>query len=78
MISGNSVDYDKESKKYEEHLRNKTITVSELIILLKLYKDAADYYTNRNEPRKNDFLSKYKYTLENTYVVNLMKSNIPR
>ncbi len=70
--------FDQQVSKLEKDLKSCTLSIERFRELLDLYKAAITYYTNRNEKRKNEFLSKYKCILENPYATQLMKSRAPR
>jgi len=64
----------------EEGLRTCTLTFKNFKELLNLYKIGIEHYTKkeRNETKKNEFTSKYKYALNDPYVVQLMKKSASR
>jgi len=71
-------DFDEQIFKLEKQLKECTLSLEKVRDLLDMYKNAITYYTLRNEKRKNEFLSKYKFLLASQYVSNLMKKKIER
>lgn len=64
----------------EEGLRTCTLTFKSFRELLNLYKIGISYYTNteKNDTRKHEFISKYKYALNDPYIVQSMKKSASR
>lgn len=70
--------FDNDVLKLETYLQNNTLTLKDFKELLNLYKAGISYYNNREETKKNVFVSKYKYVLSAPYVVNMMKQSTSR
>lgn len=64
----------------EEGLRMCTLTFRSFSELLNLYKQAISYYVNiqKSDTKKNEFISKYKYALNDPYILQLVKRSASR
>jgi hypothetical protein len=78
-VEGLPLNFDQDVMVLEEGLRTCTLNFKTLKELFNLYKIGIEYYTKeRNETRKIEFTSKYKYALNDPYVVQLMKKSVSR
>lgn len=64
--------------KLEKDLKRSNLTIEGLRDLLVLYKLAKEYNANRNEKLKNEFYSKYIFTLNLPYTKKLLISKVKR